>query len=92
VQELVDQHCGRVRYDFDRRLEEIAKEFRRTWLAKVDDTTQSIRQALERARVQKQASTQAACVRICDLDQKLAEILQAEAGLLAFKERIVALR
>jgi hypothetical protein len=25
VQELVDQHCGRVRYDFDRRLEEIAK-------------------------------------------------------------------
>jgi small GTP-binding protein len=92
VQELVDQHCGRVRYDFDRRLEEIAKEFRRTWLAKVDDTTQSIRQALERARVQKQASAQAASVRICDLDQKLAEILQAEAGLLAFKERIAALR
>jgi ribosome biogenesis GTPase A len=90
VQELVDQHCGRVRYDFDRRLEEIAKEFRRTWLAKVDDTTQSIRQALERARAQKQASAEAASVRICDLDQKLAEILQAEAGLLAFKERIVA--
>jgi hypothetical protein len=92
VQELVDQHCGRVRYDFDRRLEEIAKEFRRTWLAKVDDTTQSIRQALERARVQKQASAQVACVRICDLDQKLAEILRAEAGLVALKERIVALR
>jgi small GTP-binding protein len=91
VQELVDQHCGRVRYDFDRRLEEIAKEFRRTWLAKVDDTTQSIRQALERARVQKQSSQQVACVRICDLDQRLAEILTAEAELLAFKERIVAL-
>jgi 3-methyladenine DNA glycosylase/8-oxoguanine DNA glycosylase len=58
----------------------------------VDDTTQSIRQAVERARVQKQASAQAACVRICDLDQKLAEILQAEAGLPAFKERIAALR
>ncbi|HYA03405.1 MAG TPA: dynamin family protein [Syntrophobacteria bacterium] len=92
VQELVDQHCGRVRYDFDRRLEEIAKEFRRTWLAKVDDTIQSVRQALERARVQKQASAQVACVRICDLDQRLAEILEAEAGLLALEKRIVALQ
>jgi hypothetical protein len=91
VEQLVDQHCGRVRYDLERRLEEIAKEFRRTWLAKVDDTTQSIRQALERAKGQKQASAEVTCVRMCDLDQKLAEILQAEAGLLKLKERIVAL-
>jgi len=91
AEQLVDQHCGRVRYDLERRLEEIAREFRRTWLAKVDDTTQSIRQALERAKVQKQASAEVACVRMCDLDQKLAEILQAEAGLLTLKERIVAL-
>jgi chromatin segregation and condensation protein Rec8/ScpA/Scc1 (kleisin family) len=88
----VDQHCGRVRYDLERRLEEIVKEFRRTWLAKVDDTTQSIRQALERAKAQKQTSAQATTIRLGDLDQKLTEILQAEAGLLALKERIAALQ
>ena len=92
VRELVDQHCGRVRYDLERRLEEIVKEFRRTWLAKVDDTTQSIRQALERAKAQKQTSAQATTIRLGDLDQKLAEILQAEAGLQSLKERIVALQ
>jgi len=92
VAQLVDQHCGRVRYDLERRLEEIVKEFRRTWLAKVDDTTQSIRQALERAKAQKQTSAQATTIRLGDLDQKLTEILQAEAGLLALKERIAALQ
>jgi small GTP-binding protein len=92
VAQLVDQHCGRVRYDLERRLEEIVKEFRRTWLAKVDDTTQSIRQALERAKAQKQTSAQATTIRLGDLDQKLTEILQAEAGLLTLKERIVALQ
>jgi hypothetical protein len=91
VGQLVDQHCGRVRYDLERRLEEIVREFRRTWLAKVDDTTQSIRQALERAKAQKQTSAQATTIRLGDLDQKLAEILQAEAGLQSLKERIVAL-
>jgi hypothetical protein len=92
VEQLADQHCGRVRYDLDRRLEEIAKEFRRTWLAKVDDTTQSIRQALERAQAQKQTSAQATTIRLGDLDQKLMEILQAEAGLLTLKEHIAALQ
>jgi len=88
--ELVDKHCGRLRYDFHQRLQEIAREFRQTWLAKIDDTTQSIRQALERARAQKQTSTQAAAARVGELDQSLAEILRAEAQLLAFKERIEA--
>jgi len=91
VAELVDKHCGRLRYDFHRRLQEIARDYRQTWLAKVDDTTQGIRQALERARRQKAESAHAAAVRLGELDQWLAEILQAEARLLAFKERIEAL-
>jgi hypothetical protein len=88
--ELVDKHRGRLRYDFHLRLQEIAREFRQNWLAKIDDTTQSIRQALERARAQKQTSTQATAARVGELDQSLAEILRVEAQLLAFKERIEA--
>ena len=90
VTELVDKHCGRLRYDFNRRLQEIARDYRQTWLAKVDDTTQGIRQALERARTQKQSSAQAAATRAGELDQKLQEVLQAETQLLGFKERIEA--
>jgi len=51
---------------------------------------QRIRQALERARTQKQSSAQAAATRAGELDQKLQEVLQAETQLLGFKERIEA--
>jgi hypothetical protein len=88
VTELVDKHCGRLRYDFNRRLQEIARDYRQTWLSKIDDTTQSISEALERARSQKQTSTQDAAARAGQLDQSLDRILKAEAQLLAFKERV----
>jgi ribosome biogenesis GTPase A len=88
VNELVDKHCGRLRYDFQTRLNDMAREFRQTWLAKIDDTTASIRQALDRALAHKQVSDQNATARLGELDQRLAEILQAEASLLALKENI----
>ncbi len=88
VTELVDKHCGRLRYDFHQRLQEIARDFRQTWLARIDDTIQSIRQALERARGQKQTSAQAAAARAGQLEESLAEILKAESQLLNLKGRI----
>ena len=88
VDELVDKHCGRLRYDFQTRLTDMAREFRQTWLAKIDDTTASSRQALDRALAQKQVSDQNATARLGELDQRLAEILQAEASLLALKKKI----
>ena len=63
VTELVDKHCGRLRYDFHQRLQEIARDFRQNWVSKIDDTTQSIREALERARIQKQTNAQAVTLR-----------------------------
>jgi ribosome biogenesis GTPase A len=90
VVELVDKHCGRLRWDFHQRLQDIAREFRQTWLAKIDDTTQSVRQALERARAQKQASAPDAAARAGQLDQSLAEIFKAESQLLDLKTRLEA--
>jgi hypothetical protein len=90
VTELVDKHCGRLRYDFNQRLAEIARDFRQTWLSKIDDTTKSIRQALERALAQKQESTQITATRMGQLDQRLTEILKAESQLLSLKEQIEA--
>ncbi len=67
VTELVDKHCGRLRYDFRQRLQEIAREYRQTWLAKLDDTTQGIRQALERALAQKRSSAESVAARTGEL-------------------------
>jgi small GTP-binding protein len=88
VGELVDKHCGRLRYDFHQRLQEIARDFRQSWISKIDDTTHSIRQALERAKAQKQANAQTTAERMGQLDQSLSEILQAEANFLALREQI----
>ena len=90
VTELVDKHCGRLRWDFQQRLGEIARDFKQTWLVKMDETTQSIRQALERVRTQKQDKAETTAARTGELDQSLAAILQAETDLLQLKERIAA--
>jgi ribosome biogenesis GTPase A len=90
VEELVDKHCGRLRWDFQQRLQEIARDFRQTWLAKIDDTTQGIQQALERVRVQKQADSQVTTARMGELDRHLTEILQAESQLLSLREQVEA--
>jgi GTP-binding protein EngB required for normal cell division len=90
VGELVDKHCGRLRWDFQQRLQEIARDFRQTWLSKIDDTTQGIKQALERVLTQKQADSQTTAARMGQLDRRLTEILQAESQLLSLKERVEA--
>ncbi|MBM4286474.1 MAG: hypothetical protein FJ128_14700 [Deltaproteobacteria bacterium] len=88
VVDLVDKQCGRLRWDFHQTLQEIGRDFRRTWLAKIDDTTQSIRQALERARAQKQTSVQSTAARLGELDQHLEAVLKAEAALFNLRERL----
>jgi small GTP-binding protein len=90
VEELVDKHCGRLRWDFQQRLQEIARDFRQTWLAKIDDTTGGIQQALERVRTQRQTDSQVTAARMGQLDRRLTEILQAESQLLGLKERVEA--
>ncbi len=88
VAELVDKHCGRLRYDFQQRLQELTRNFRKEWLSRIDDTTQSIRQALERARAQKQNSAQAAARRAGEMEQRLTEISRGEDALLGLKARV----
>jgi len=88
VAELVDKHCGRLRYDFQQRLQDLARDFRQDWLAKIEDTTQSITQALERARGQKQSNARAVANRAAEVDQRLTEILKSENMLLSLKNRI----
>lgn len=88
LQELVDKHCGRLRYDFRQRLQDLARDYRQTWLSQIDETIAGIRQALDRARLQKQQDEKSTVQRLGELDSRLAAINQAEASLLALKEKI----
>jgi hypothetical protein len=88
VAELVDKHCGRLHYDFQQRLQELTRDFRKDWLSRIDDTIQSILQALERARAQKQSSAQAAARRAGEMEQRLTEISRGEGALLGLKARV----
>lgn len=90
VVELVDKHCGRLRWDFHQRLQEMAREFRQDWLSRIDDTTQSIRQALERARLQKQTSAQDINLRLSRLNETLDRVVRLEGRLVDFREKIEA--
>ncbi|MCL6622510.1 MAG: dynamin family protein [Syntrophobacterales bacterium] len=90
VAELVDKHCGRLRWDFHQRLQDIGREFRQSWLARLEETTRSIRQALERARAQRQVSAQQVAARAGELDRSLSKILKAEAELAALRQRLDA--
>jgi len=90
VVELVDKHCGRLRWDFHQRFQEIAREFRQVWLSRIDDTTQSIRHALARALAQKQASLQDTQKRLTELDERLDHIVRLEGQLLDLLEKIAA--
>jgi hypothetical protein len=91
VGELVDKHCGRLNWDFQQRLKEIARDFRGTWFTKIDDTTGGITQALERVRSQKQTDSQAASVRLGEVEEGLNAILQAESQFLKLKEEVEAI-
>jgi GTP-binding protein EngB required for normal cell division len=90
VEELVDKHCGRLRWDFQQRLQEIARDFRQTWLSKIDDTTRGIQQALARVRDQKQTDSQVTSARLGELDRHLTAILQAESQLMDLRQQIEA--
>jgi len=51
-----------------------------------------IREALDRARTQKQTSAMTTAARTGELDQRLAAILEAEAELVDLKQRLAAIR
>jgi hypothetical protein len=82
-------HQDQVKVAFISHLHDgLGRDFRQEWLAKIDDTPQTITQAMERARAQKQTSARTAAPRAEEVDQRLTEILKLEGALRALKARI----
>lgn len=49
VAELLDRHCGRVRYDLVNRIQKTVKEFQKELTQKIDETLEAIRLSFQKA-------------------------------------------
>ena len=55
--QLIDRHCGRIRYDLARRIETTVREFQKTLNERIDMTLEGIRISFQRAMVLHKGST-----------------------------------
>jgi GTP-binding protein EngB required for normal cell division len=72
--EQFGMHCGQLRYDFVRRLQESIEEYSRMLDAKVEDTADSIAAAVRAAIEEQQRGSQAVAEALERLDRQKAEV------------------
>lgn len=82
VSELVDRHCGRVRYDLIQRVQNTVKEFHRTLTERIDQTLEGIRRALGKAVAMKQQSQ-------AEMEQGLSKLSQRQASVEGIQEDLL---
>jgi len=85
VSELVDRHCGRVRYDLIQRVQNTVKEFHRTLTERIDQTLEGIRRALGKAVAMKQQSQ-------AEMEQGLTKLSQRQASVEGIQEELLKIQ
>jgi small GTP-binding protein len=83
VAELVDRHCGRVRYDLINRLSNTVKEFQRALNEKIDMTLDGIRVSLQKALALNQSSK-------VDVERNLDELSSRLVSISGIRDELVA--
>ncbi len=81
VSELVDRHCGRVRYDLIQRVQGTVKDFRKTLMERIDQTLEGIRGVLGKAVAMKQQSQ-------ADMDRELDDLSRRMASVEGIRENL----
>ena len=81
VSELVDRHCGRVRYDLIQRVQGTVKDFQKTLMERIDQTLEGIRGALGKAVAMKQQSQ-------ADMDRELDDLSRRMASVEGIRENL----
>lgn len=82
VAELLDRHCGRVRYDLVNRVTRTMKDFQNSLNEKIDQTLAGIRISFEKALALHQAGTDNVEKSLGELSEKLGSISGIHAELL----------
>lgn len=86
-----ERHCGRVRYDLIRRIDDTSMQFRKTLNEKIDLTISTIREALIRAVALKDQSEQEVSLTLSSLSDRLSNVEQIRKKLLSFQNDVSAL-
>ncbi len=86
-----ERHCGRVRYDLIRRVDDTSRQFRKTLNEKIDLTISTIREALNRAVVLKDQSEQEVSQTLSKLSDRLSNVEQIRKKLFSFQKDVSAL-
>ncbi len=91
VSELVDRHCGRVRYDLIQRVQTTVKDFQKSLTERIDQTLEGIRRALGKAVAMKQQSETDVERGLSDLSRKMASVEGIQERLLTISRNLDAL-
>jgi GTP-binding protein EngB required for normal cell division len=92
VTELLDRHCGRVRYDLVKRLTKTVEDFQRALNGKIDETLDGIRISFQKALVLNQSSKVNVEKNLTELAARLESISEIRDVLLACAAAISQMR
>jgi GTP-binding protein EngB required for normal cell division len=84
VSELVDRHCGRVRYDLLNRLTDTVRDFQKALNEKIDTTLEGIRISFQKALALNQSSK-------VDVDKNLTELSSRLGSISGVRDQLLAL-
>jgi len=85
VAELLDRHCGRVRYDLAKRLNKTVRDFQQVLNEKIDLTLEGIRLSFQKALTMHQKSSS-------DVEENLAGISKRLGAISILREELLAYR
>jgi hypothetical protein len=83
VTDLLDRHCGRIRYDLINRLTNTVKDFQQALNEKIDSTLEGIRISFQKALALHQSSK-------TDVDKNLSELSQRLGSISSIREELLA--
>jgi len=88
VAELLDRHCGRVRYDLVNRLNGTVKDFQQNLNEKIDLTLAGIRASFQKALILHQSSRNDVASNLGELSKRIDSIAAIRNELLAFNSAV----
>jgi len=83
VTDLLDRHCGRIRYDLINRLTNTVKDFQQALNEKIDTTLEGIRISFQKALALHQSSQ-------IDVDKNLSELSDRLGSIASIREELLA--
>jgi hypothetical protein len=86
-----ERHCGRVRYDLVRRVDDTSRQFKKTLNEKIDLTVSTIREALSRSMALKEQSEKEVSQTLSKLSDRLSNVEDIRKKLYSFQKDVSSL-